>query len=185
MTVPALNTSHLSPADVAELHQVMRLTQAPISARDRERLRRDTATDRIMACAKRKGLDVSPFPLMCEASAGQAHFELGCWLHYYNRRVGDAGAWARIDCMRRLLLSDYPSFNPHYDFHTVFDFGEREFDTCFEMCDGSDVLRALVSLRSVPAVAAKFAEAGWTELYLENRGYLQPAEHGQADLFAA
>jgi hypothetical protein len=185
MTNATLNTSHLSAADRAELHKVIRLDQAPISARDREQLRRDVATDKIMACAKRKGLDVNAFSLACEASAGQSHFELACWLFYYSRRVGTASTWARIDCMRRLLLSDYPSFGTGYDFHTVFDFGEREFDTIMEMGDSKDVMRALVGLRGVPVVAGKFAEAGWTETYLENRGYLQPATEGQADLFAA
>ncbi|MFG6417068.1 hypothetical protein ACG02S_24535 [Roseateles sp. DC23W] len=196
MTRASLNTQHLPAPAAAQLDQVARLTRAPLSASVRARLRRDVARDKIAACAKRKSLDLDPHSLMAEANTGAQHFELGCWLHYYSRRVGDEGLWARIDCMRRLLLSDYHQFNPRYDFFTVFDFGEREFDACFEMGDGSDVLRALVGMRSSTLVAEKFAQMGWTEEYLQGRGYLDctPAQlpaataarvHGQADLFAA
>lgn len=179
MAKPNVITSHLSAQDAAKLHGIMSLTSAPITERERAQLRRDVQTSNIVACAKRKSLDLDPRSLLIEAHKGAQYFDLACWLYYYNRRVGTQGIWARIDCVRRLLLSDYPSFSPSYDFYTVFGFGDREFDTCFEMHDGAEVVRSLIGLRGVPVVDMKFAEAGWTEEYLLTRGYLpMPAAAG-------
>ncbi|PTT85906.1 hypothetical protein DBR42_14070 [Pelomonas sp. HMWF004] len=147
MSKPAIITSHLSAHDAAKLHGIMSLTSAPITQREREQLRRDVQMSNIVACAKRKGLELDTRSLMTETLKGERYFELACWLYYYRRRIGTQGIWARIDCVRRLLLSDYPSFSPCYDFFTVFEFGDREFDNCFEMSDGANVVLALIGLR--------------------------------------
>ena len=104
-------------------------------------------------------------------AVGSQQFELGCWLHFYSTRVYATGTWARIDCVRRLLLAEYEQLNPSYDFFTVFDFGERQFDTCFEMDDSQSVMLSIMPLRSIPAVNEKFQQVGWTEEYLMQRGY--------------
>lgn len=188
MAKPNVITSHLSAQDAAKLHGIMSLTSAPIAERERAQLRRDIHEANIVACAKRQGKEADYRTLMDEARQGAYHFELGCWLYYYSRLVSSQGVWARIDCVRRLLLSDYPSFGPSYDFFTVFDFGERQFDACFEMGDSADVVRSLIGLRGIPAADKKFAEAGWTEDYLLARGYLPmpaAAETGSAPVVQA
>lgn len=180
-TVQGIAMDHLSAADAELLRKFIALDKAPISAADRLRLRRDVQRKHIAECARRKGLEVGESWLRREACVGARHFELGCWLFFYSSRVGSCGAWSRIDCIRRLLLSTYVSFNPQYDFATVFDFGERQFDTCFEMGDSELVMRSLAGLRSIERVAEKFAEAGWSEDYLVRHGYVEAGRRDAAD----
>jgi len=55
--------------------------------------------------------------------------------------------------------------NPGYAFFTVFEFGEREFDTIFEMGDSAQVLNGLRKLahRSRSQhIRQAFAEMGWS-----------------------
>lgn len=165
-------TSHLSVHDADALGRIMDLQQAPLSTEVRARLRSDL--NDVLACGRRKGLDIDRMTLRRESVIGERHFELGCWLHFYSTKLSQ-GVWARIDCVRRLLLSAYEPFSPSYDFFTVFDFGERQFDNCFEMGDAEQVMQAIASLRHVPHVGQKFAQAGWTDEYLLSRGLVLDA----------
>ena len=117
---------------------------APISQRLRNQLERDARTvESVRAAAERKGLDT--WGIDDEYRTARNHFELGCWLAHYAGRVGkEADPQVRIDCVRRLWESDITS--PGYRFFTIFGFGEREFDTCFEMGDGDKVAAALKAL---------------------------------------
>ena len=119
-------------------------TSAPLGARVLAQLRADAQN--IRATAKRKGLVLgSLWEEREEMDAAKEHFDLGCWLFYYSRLVGlEDGFNHRIDCARRLLLAGIN--NPGYKFHTVFEFGEREFDTIFEMGDGGQVVAGLEQL---------------------------------------
>lgn len=137
---------------------------APIPAETRRQLQVD-AQD-VLAAAKRHG-DISPpvRELNIERYCALENFELGCWLYYYRSLVclpGPEGLRHRIDCARRLFEAGY--FNPEYKFYTVFRFGERQFDTIFEMGDSSavlDGLRALVSSDGTGNLVKAFTCHGW------------------------
>ncbi len=116
---------------------------APIGAADRARLMRD-ATD-LRGVARRKSITLEAWQEREEALAAQLHFELGCWLFFYRSRVyKQDGLCDRVDCVRRIFDAGFKS--PGYKFFTVFDFGERQFDTCFEMGDGGEVVNALLAM---------------------------------------
>lgn len=136
--------------------------KAPITTAQRAVLERD-ASD-VRAAAARKGFTCDAWEERAETSAAREHFELGCWLFYYSRRVGMcAGLADRVNCARRLFESGV--FSPRYDFFTVFEFGERQFDTIFEMGDSAEVLALLrIEARKNPAgnLAKAFAHHGWS-----------------------
>ena len=132
-------------------------TYAPISTKAREKLRTDL--EAIHATAKRKGLD--DYGLMNEQRVGREHFELGCWLWYYSTRL-NASISSRIDCARRIFMAGIA--NPRYDFYTVFDFGERQFDGIMEMGDGRQVvdgLRQFLANDPHGCLAKAFCYHGW------------------------
>jgi hypothetical protein len=113
--------------------------KAPLSSAERQQLKTDAAN--IRATATRKGHTLDAWAESAERNAAADHFELGCWLFYYNRRVGRDTVESRIDCARRIFVAGIT--NPGYDFFTVFDFGERQFDTIFEMGDANEVIDGL------------------------------------------
>lgn len=116
---------------------------APITAAERRQLVRDAGD--IKAVAARKGVTLDAWDESRESVASQLHFELGCWLFYYSRRVGMPGGLKdRIDCLRRLFEAGIDC--PGYRFFTIFNFGERQFDTCVEMGDADEVVNALVAM---------------------------------------
>ena len=119
------------------------LERAPLSNAIRERLRRDL--ENIRATAERKQVTLDRWEEMDEQLEGKAHFELGCWLYFYSARIGQPGAFQdRVDCLRRIYQAGLTHLN--YEFFTVFDFGERQYDTLVEMGDGSEVVDALRAL---------------------------------------
>lgn len=138
--------------------------QAPLSKATREQLKKDIAD--LPATAKRKGLTLDRWEQASETRAAKKHFELGCWLHYYSTRVGipgELGLAARVDCARRIFMAGIK--NPGYDFMTVFDFGERDFDTIFESGDSKQVidrLRQLANEDSSGNIAEAFEYFGWS-----------------------
>lgn len=167
-----LETGHLSNKDKAALDAAIRVLRAPLPKADRGRLQR--AAKDVAATAQSRGLGLSAWELLEEQDAAEQHFELGCWLRHYATRVGRSeGLVDRIDCLRRILLSDLAG-SPRSLFHTCFGFGEREFDTIFEMGDSDAVMRAVVPLRRHAGVARKFEAFGWTEAYLADRKLLPP-----------
>lgn len=136
----------------------------PLSEAELARLRAD-ARD-IPGTAKRRNTTLDAWDLRSERAAAEKHFALGCWLYYYSRRIfltGPEGLQHRIDCARRIFEAGLG--NPGYAFFTVFEFGEREFDTIFEMGDSTQVLEGLRKLarrsRS-QQIREAFAEMGWS-----------------------
>ena len=130
----------------------------------REQFECDSAsTESVMAAAARKGNTCSTWEAQLECRTARSHFELGCWLHHYASRVyAPEGTQDRIDCVRRLWESGIHDVG--YRFHSVFGFGEREFDTCFEMGDADEVAAALKQLaRDQPdgPIAAGAKAMGW------------------------
>jgi len=134
---------------------------APISQTVRARLL--AGAGNIRAAAQRKGTTLDSFEERRESNAAREHFELGCWLHYYAPLVGRGdGLQARIDCAARLFLSGIT--NPGDDFFTVFDFGDRQFDTIFEMGDSEmviDGLRQMIQKDKTGRIAEAFSYFGW------------------------
>jgi hypothetical protein len=134
---------------------------APLSATVRAKLRHDLQN--LKATAARKNTTLDRYDEASESAAGSANFELGCWLYYYSTRVGQPDSFQdRVDCARRIFLAGYTYL--HYEFFTAFDFGERQFDTIFEMGDGSEVVEALRGM--LPGdrtgnLARAFAYANW------------------------
>ena len=140
------------------------LKVAPLTNEQLAQLRAD-AND-IRATAIRKQVTLDEFDFRREDAAARNSFELGCWLYFYSRRVGlsgQEGFASRVDCARRIFESGIE--NPHYDFFTVFDFGERDFDTIFEMGDSKEVVAALVKLASKDPsgnLAQMVTKMGWS-----------------------
>ena len=135
----------------------------PLSEAELARLRAD-ARD-IPGTAKRRNTTLDAWDLRSERAAAEKHFALGCWLFYYSRRIflsGPDGLQHRIDCARRIFEAGFA--NPGYAFFTVFEFGEREFDTIFEMGDSAQVLdglRKLARKSHSNAIKDAFSEMGW------------------------
>ncbi len=149
------NTTMVIKVDVRE--------NAPITPITRSRLLRDSQN--VRATAIRKGVSLDKYEEVRESLVAKKHFELGCWLHYYSDRVGlptGAGLKTRVECALRLFLNGI--INPTYDFFTVFDFGERQFDGLFEAGDADQVLahlRQALATDSTGMIAKAFAHFGW------------------------
>lgn len=139
---------------------VSKRERAPITAAERKQLKANLADLRATAARNQTTLD--DWEERNEREAGHQHFELGCWLYYYHRRVGTEGVEARIDCARRIFLAGIT--NPKYQFFTAFSFGERQFDTIFEMGDSAEVIKGLQQLipsDSTGNIAKAFQYFGW------------------------
>lgn len=119
---------------------------APIAQRLRAQFERDVrSVDAVIAASERKGNVCSRWEADEEHFTASQHFELGCWLHYYADRVGKVNGFQdRVDCVRRCWEAGITDVG--YKFHSVFGFGERQFDACFEMGDGDKVKDALIAL---------------------------------------
>jgi hypothetical protein len=82
---------------------------------------------------------LSNYEYKTEQAIGKQQFELGCWLFWLSEKVyihGRKGLPYRALCM---ALLEEQGIIPGYDFYTVFRFGERHYDTLFEMGDAKDV----------------------------------------------
>lgn len=127
------------------------------------RLQRDA--DNVRGTAARKHLPLDRRDEARETHAARLHFALGCWLHYYHRRISASTAASfhdRVDCLRRLFQAGIT--HPHYDFYTVFDFGERHFDTLLEMGDADEVIDAVRHYHHLypsDPIRNAFTEMGW------------------------
>lgn len=142
----------------------MKLPPAPISPAKRAQLKADCASlEAIKATAARKSLTLDAFEARRELAVAQQHFEFGCWLHHYSSRVyGTDNRADRVECARLCLEAGMGRSG--YEFYVVFDFGERHFDTCFEMGDGVEVKAALSALAAKDpggALARAFPAMGW------------------------
>jgi hypothetical protein len=136
--------------------------RAPITSRERSRLER--LTRNVKQAAIEKGLDISEWENQRETQAARDHFELGCWLYYYSKRLWNPGSLKeRIDCVRRIYEAGYVHLG--YDFYTVFDFGERHYDSIMEMGDGAavvDGLRQYMMFSTAPdKLIAAFTYNNW------------------------
>lgn len=66
------------------------------------------------------------------------------WLFYYRNKIyvdNHEGFSARVDCLWRIFTAGFNRIE--YEFFTVFEFGERHFDTIFEMGDEKAVLEQI------------------------------------------
>lgn len=110
---------------------------APLTAEQLKQLKKDAKN--VRAAALRKNLTLDAWEERIETRAAAEAFHLGCWLFYYSKRIDSPDGLAdRIDCMRRIFEAGYKSLG--YDFFTVFEFGERQFDTLVEMGDAKEVI---------------------------------------------
>lgn len=135
---------------------------APLSAAQLAQLRAD-AND-LWSAAKRKGTTLDRWEHSDESAAARDYFHLGTWLFYYSTRIGKVDALQdRIDCARRIFESGIQQIG--YRFFTIFDFGNRQFDTLFEMGDAQEVLDGLREIvqngRNANLIAA-FSYMGWS-----------------------
>lgn len=135
---------------------------APLSAAQRQQLRQDAAD--LPATAKRKQVTLDAWEAREEAYHAKHHFELGCWLFYYSKRIYQPDGLAdRIDCMRRIFEAGFTHLN--YQFLTVFDFGERQFDTLVKMGDSKAVIEGvrqyISNTRDGTRVHDAFTYMGW------------------------
>lgn len=137
--------------------------KAPISKTDRAQLQKDAAN--IRAAADRKGVTLDRYEEARELKIAKSHFELGCWLYRFTKLRGVPQAQylqERIDIVMRIFLAGFN--NPSYDFFTVFDFGERQFDGIFEEGDAMDVIdgiRKRIPMDTTGEIARAFESFGW------------------------
>jgi hypothetical protein len=159
--VPAVRAAFQS---AEQQHAFMR-RKAPLPAVVRQRLVMDAK--HVRATAGRKELQIDDFEARREESMARMHFELGCWLRHFTTlisRPDEIGLNARIECALRIFLSGIT--NPSYDFHTVFDFGERDFDAIFEMGDSEAVIENLqfaAKADTTGKIASAIANFGWND----------------------
>lgn len=116
--------------------------KAPLTGDQLRKLQRD-ALD-IRATAKRKGVSLDSWEERRESAAARTHFELGCWLYHYTllrKQSPQESLKARVNVLLKLFMSGI--HNPGYQFYTVFDFGERQFDSMFEQGDAQELIAAL------------------------------------------
>lgn len=134
---------------------------APISRIERAQLVRDAAN--LQAAAKRKGLTLDLYGR--EGTMAKKHFELGCWLWRFTKirdLPSEQYLAERVEIVTRLFLAGFR--NPRYDFFTVFDFGERQFDGIFEQGDSQDVidgLRRNIPMDTTGEIKSVFESFGW------------------------
>lgn len=133
---------------------------APITDEQRAHLKRD-ASD-LHGTAMRKGSTLDRWEHEEEARTARDHFELGCWLFYYSKRFygGQDTLDLRIDIVRRLFQAGI--YAPAYMFFTVFDFGERQFDSIFEQGDAEHVIEGLRASLYDDEVRKGFEYCGWS-----------------------
>ena len=113
---------------------------APLLATQLKQLQLDAKN--VRATADRKQVTLDNWEEHDETYHARHYFELGCWLFYYSSRIyKPEGLADRIDCMRRIFEAGLNHLN--YEFFTVFDFGERQFDTLVEMGDAKAVINAV------------------------------------------
>lgn len=98
----------------------------------------------IEATAARKCVSLDKWAARSEKETAKKHFAIGCWLYHFTTLRGLGAAQylqARVELLVRLFMADIQ--HPSYDFFTVFDFGERTFDSIFEEGDGEQVVNGL------------------------------------------
>ena len=135
----------------------------PLSQAQFDQLRHDST--QVLVTAKRKQIEMTKWEMHEETRAAKKYFELGCWLFYYHSRIeapGAAGLRDRIDCLRRIFEAGLT--HTFYSFHTVFDFGDRQFRTIFSCGDKEAIINALRPLAKADpdgAIASAFAYYRW------------------------
>lgn len=154
------------------------LSQRAQLSLDLRKTRLDPAGARVLLSnlelvARAKGLQIDAKALAAEERFGLAN--LGYLVRLHNLAIktdelGPVGLTARIACAQHIFsaksqgsavtLRDLASYRAY----TAFDFGAREFDTLFEMFDGSEVRQALEKLARTDASVAQAIERdmGWT-----------------------
>lgn len=137
----------------------------PISIDKITQLRADAAN--LPGTAARKGTTLDRWDEHQESAAAKNHFDLGCWLYYYQSRMRSCadpvqGLKDRIDCAKRIFEAGLN--NPGYQFFTAFDFGERDFDGIFEQGDSLHVIHGLrkhIDKDATGNIKGAFEYMGW------------------------
>lgn len=112
----------------------------PLPNQTLEQLKYDAMN--IRETAMRKTVTLDAWEEKSESFHAKNHFELGCWLYFYANQIsldGKRGLEARVECLHTILKAGFSKLN--YEFFTVFNFGERQFDTIFEMGDANEVIQ--------------------------------------------
>jgi len=143
------------------IEKVEGLPRAPLSNTDRKAITKDIANIEVVARAK--DYDCSASEARYDKRMAEDHFELTCWLKWFMT------SQARRDCVATRALIVFLIFENGlqglaYEFHTITDFGERQFDDIFEKNDGGDVivqLNRLVSAFGGERSKVGLAYYGW------------------------
>ena len=137
------------------IEKVEGLPKAPLSHTARKAISKDITN--FKSVAKAKGQAVDTWEAHYEQRVTEDHFELTCWLKWF------MATQARRDCVATRAMIVFLIFENGikriaYEFHTITDFGERQFDNIFESGDSSDVLVQLNRL--VSAFGGELSKAG-------------------------
>ncbi|MER2511977.1 MAG: hypothetical protein ABTQ25_06105 [Nitrosomonas ureae] len=136
-----------------------KLNKAPISKSERDMLLADRAN--IKGAAQRKGVTLDDWDEQRESNAAKNNFELGCWL-FLAAKSYSAPAEDRAEFLRRIFISGRARLD--YDFFTIFNFGERQFDSLLEQGDGDliiDILRNEIPGDKTGGIKRAFNYHGW------------------------
>jgi hypothetical protein len=103
------------------------------------------------------------------------HFTVLCRLKALlpqTRQETALGRDARVEFVKAIWLAGILSEVKSYAFYDIFDVGDREYDTCFEMGDGDQVMHALVlKTRRNKTLRAEavtlYTDAGWARIEAE------------------
>lgn len=141
------------------ISQYRKLDKAPISKKERDMLLADRAN--IKGAAQRKGVTLDDWDEQIESAAAKNNFELGCWL-FLAAKSYSAPAEDRAEFLRRIFISGFASLG--YEFFTIFNFGERQFDSLLEQGDGDqiiDILRSEIPVDKTRGIQRAFDYHGW------------------------
>jgi len=148
------------------------IPRAPIGPAQRAMLMRRLAN--LDAIARRRGTTLDAWDRANEERAGQIYFEVGAWGWWSQQRRDSLSLNDRANVVFAVLASGLTSVG--YEFFTAFEFSERDWDSFFEMHDGSELVQAVSDIvhRSGHATAL---------VGLQANGWVRPVR--QSDLFAA
>lgn len=136
-----------------------KLDKAPISKKERDMLLADRKN--IKGAAQRKNITLDAWDEEQESAAAKYNFELGCWL-YLAAQNPDAPLEDRAEFLRRIFISGFARLG--YEFFTIFNFGERQFDSLLEQGDGDqiiDILRSEIPADKTEGIKRAFDYHGW------------------------
>jgi hypothetical protein len=144
------------------------MLQLVLSNTEKSRLRSAIA-DMKGSIAAKGNEPLSEFEMRRNTELCKKHFTTLCRLKALLPQTSKEtalGREARVEFVKTIWLAGILSEVRNYAFYDIFDVGDRQYDTCFEMGDGTEVMHALVrKARRSKALRAEavslYSESDW------------------------